>query len=566
MDFDQSGNLYIADQQNNRVRIINTMGIISTIAGNGINGFSGDGGPATAAELNAPNGINFDQAGNLYIADTYNSVIRKINTLGIITTVVGNDTAGSNGDGGPATAAEIEDPVDVIFDAAGNMYINENGTTSNKIRMINTSGIISTFAGKGGTGYIGDGGPATAARLDNPYGISFDVVGNLYIADSKNNCIRKVNTNGIISTVVGNTTTTYSGDGGQASSAGLNAPTGVTFDANGNMYVVDYMNNRIRMVCNAPDTISGLITEPNSNPVNAGKVYVFRQQPTHAGLLDTAGFAAINANGSYTFPNVPYGNYFIEAVAAATYTNAISTYYSNKTNNYRWDSAVFINHQACKNSHYTGYNITVIETPAQTGTGIISGNVSGLAGYGHRLVNGNNSVMGTPVRGIDVKLGKNPAGGCANRTTTDVNGNYTFTNVDIGSYFVLVDIPNFIDTIANVSISAGNPNSPNNNYCVDSVKIHLCAAQTTGINELKGIGNGLKVYPNPGTGSFTIELSNYDQAILEVYNTTGQRVLTQNLQASLSLLNLTNFAAGMYQVRVLKNNTLVYQTKLSKID
>ena len=94
----------------------------------------------------------------------------------------------------------------------------------------------------------------------------------------------------------------------------------------------------------------------------------------------------------------------------------------------------------------------------------------------------------------------------------------------------------------------------------------MCAAQTTGINELKGIGNGLKVYPNPGTGSFTIELSNYDQAILEVYNTTGQRVLTQNLQASLSLLNLTNFAAGMYQVRVLKNNTLVYQTKLSKID
>ena len=544
LTFDALGNLYVSDY--NRVRKINSLGIISTIAGGAV-GFSGDGGQATSAALNTPWGITFDATGNLYIADWVNQRIRQVNTLGIITTFAGSGATGISsgsysGDGGQATAATLNSPQGIAFDATGNLYIADGG--NNRIRMVNTLGVISTFAGNGTGGPFGNGGQATAAELQGPQGVAFDASGNLYIADYSNNRIQKVNTSGIVNTCAGNWGASYSGDGGLATTASLNGPEGITVDAAGNIYIADRINNRIRFVCTSPDTVSGLITEPNSNPINSGKVYVFRQQPTHAGLLDTAGFAAINANGNYTFPTLPYGNYFIEAKAAATYTNAIGTYYSNKTNNYRWDSAMFISHQACKNSHYTGYNITVIETPTQTGTGIISGNVSGLASYGHRLANGNNSVMGTPVRGIVVKLGKNPAGGCANRTTTDVNGNYIFTNVDIGSYFVFVDIPNFIDTIANVSISSTNPSSTNNNYCVDSVKVHFCKA-ATGIEELQAVKNELKIYPNPTTGNITIQ-SAVELGTIYIYNALGETVWHTSSKNNTEQIELGKLPTGIY--------------------
>ena len=250
---DAAGNMYIADDQNNRIRKINTAGIITTIAGNGTGGYSGDGGQATAAELYDPTGLCFDTAGNLYIAEYGNSRIRMINTNEIISTVAGDGAFGFSGDGGQATNAECNSPEGVAFDTHGNLYIAD--FYNNCIRMVNTAGIISTVAGTGTAGYSGDGGQATGATLYRPAEIAFDTNGNMYIADEYNNRIRKVNTAGIISTIVGTGIGGYNGDGIQATTAELYYPSGLCLDAAGNLYIADSENNRIRMV-----TIAGIIS------------------------------------------------------------------------------------------------------------------------------------------------------------------------------------------------------------------------------------------------------------------------------------------------------------------
>ncbi|HTB30793.1 MAG TPA: hypothetical protein VK808_02135, partial [Bacteroidia bacterium] len=239
---DNSGNIWIADVYNNCIRYVNVARTITTVAGNGVRGYSGDGGPATAAELAEPWGVAQNGSGTLYIADYSNNRIREVNSSGIISTVAGNGVYGYTGDGGPATAAEVGEPIAVAFDPFGNYYI-----VDNTIRKV-TGNIISTVAGANVFGYSGDGGPATAAELNDPTGIAADASGNYYIADYHNNRIRKVNISGIISTIAGNGVAGYSGDGGPATAAELNLPWSVTLDASGNIYIADMYNACIREV------------------------------------------------------------------------------------------------------------------------------------------------------------------------------------------------------------------------------------------------------------------------------------------------------------------------------
>ena len=194
------------------------------------------------------------------VADFGDQRIRKVNTAGIITTIAGTGAAGFSGDGGQATAAQLRGPTQVIVDVVGNIFILD--TDNNRIRKVNTSGIITTVAGIGWTGggchcgYSGDGGQATNAELNYPYGMTFDATGNIYVADLSNYCIRMINTSGIISTIVGDTTAGFSGDGGQASAARLNWPRGVALDASGNLYIADETNNRVRKVANVATGVS----------------------------------------------------------------------------------------------------------------------------------------------------------------------------------------------------------------------------------------------------------------------------------------------------------------------
>ena len=247
---DGSGDLYIADTGNNRVReVVAATGKILTVAGTGSAGYNGDAIAATAAELNAPESVAVDTSGNLFVADSANNRIREVNAAtGIITTVAGTGTAGYNGDTIVAATAELNDPVSIALDSAGDLYIGD--WFNNRVRKVNTSGVITTVAGNGTAGYTGDGGAATGAELDGPGGIAVDSQGDLFIGDVYNNRIRMVNTAGIIRTVVGNGAAGYSGDGGAALSAEIYHASAGVFDGSGNLYIVDLANNRVREVQN----------------------------------------------------------------------------------------------------------------------------------------------------------------------------------------------------------------------------------------------------------------------------------------------------------------------------
>ena len=254
---DGSGNIYITDYGNNVVRKVTAAtGIISTVAGNGIGGYSGDGAAATSARLNGPEVLAVDASGNLFINDANNSCIRKVTiATGIITTIAGTGGAGYNGDGIAATAAQLNYPQGVGIDASGNIYIADQ--SNYRIRKVNAAtGLISTIAGTGAGGYSGDGGAATAATLNQPAAVDVDVSGNVYIADYGNNVIRKVTVaTGIITTVAG-TSGGYSGDGGAATSAQLNQPYGINVYGSGDMLIADYANNVIRRVLASTGIIS----------------------------------------------------------------------------------------------------------------------------------------------------------------------------------------------------------------------------------------------------------------------------------------------------------------------
>jgi trimeric autotransporter adhesin len=236
VNFDASGNMIFSDQQNNVIRSVNSSGIISTVIGDNTATALGDGGPASAAGLNAPAGIAVDASGNIYICDYNNSLIRKVtHATNIISSIAGNGTAGYSGDGAAANAAAIGTPAGITLDAAGNIYFSDH--SNNVVRKITiATGIISTVAG-GGT-IVADGGPATACALSQPQALLVDAAGNIYIADYGNNEVRKVDhTTGIISAFAGNGSTTATTDGVVATSTAVAAPRGLTYDSKGNMYI-----------------------------------------------------------------------------------------------------------------------------------------------------------------------------------------------------------------------------------------------------------------------------------------------------------------------------------------
>lgn len=312
--FDASGNLYIADSNNNRIRRVDANGNIRTIAGNGSESARGDGGPALAAGVDFPIGLAFDAQGNLYESQYYEHKVRKITPAGIITTVAGNGSAGYSGDGGPATAASLNNPFGIAVDSAGNLYIAD--LNNGRVRRVSPDGTITTVAGTGDFDNYGNGGPATQAAIAAPSGVAVDARGDLYIADAGSDQIRKVTPDGVISLLAGSGDHGFSGDGGPAVNASLAEPTGIAVDTGGNVFFTDVVNLRVRVI--APN---GIITTFAGNGIGR-----------FAGDGDAALRAAFDFPGKVTFDSL--GNLYISdtfnyRVRKVTPSGAISTVAGN---------------------------------------------------------------------------------------------------------------------------------------------------------------------------------------------------------------------------------------------
>ncbi len=243
---DAAGNLYVADTANHRIRRVSPAGVITTIAGTGAGGFSGDGGPAAAAQLFSPTGVAVDGSGNVYIGDTFNNRVRRIAPDGTISTIAGTGTGGYTPDGVPATSVDLNGPTAVAVDAAGDLYVVEH--EGGRVRKILPSGTITTVAGLEFDGFNGDGIPGVAAQLDSPSGVAVDAAGNVYIADSDNNRVRKVGGDGTITTIAGTGGYGFNGNAIPATSAQLNTPSGLAVDGSGNVYVADRYNDQVRKI------------------------------------------------------------------------------------------------------------------------------------------------------------------------------------------------------------------------------------------------------------------------------------------------------------------------------
>ena len=285
---DSAGNVFIADSNNNRIRKVGTDGLITTVAGDGAPTYGGNGVAATNAALRGANGVAVDSAGNLFIADTSNNRIRKVDANGIITTLAGNGAYAFGGDDGPATNASFRAPQGVAVDGIGNVFIADYG--NQRIRKVDTNGIITTIAGKSGSGFSGDGGAATNASLNFPRGVAVDGAGNVFIADLGNERIRKVDIYGTITTIAGNGSSFYSGDGGMATNAAID-PYGVSADDYGDILVVDHNNNRVRRI--DPYGIITTVAGTNANGYNGDGIVA-----TNASLSVPTGLA-VDSYGRY---------------------------------------------------------------------------------------------------------------------------------------------------------------------------------------------------------------------------------------------------------------------------
>ena len=264
---DQTGRLYIASWGINtdRVLIVEPSGFIQRVVGTGVRGFSGDNGPANEAQLDRPNALAVDADGNLYISDSGNNRVRRVDPTGNITTYAGNGNDSYLGDGGLATQASFYTPRGLALDAEGNLYISESDAAGNhsRVRKVSPNGIITTVAGGSGSGFSGDGGLAILAELFLPQGLAVDAHDNLYIADFRNHRIRKVSRSGYITTIAGSDTFGFSGDGGPATDASLSFPSAVAVDPDGNVLIADRSNNRIRKVVDIPGIFIQSVMPPS---------------------------------------------------------------------------------------------------------------------------------------------------------------------------------------------------------------------------------------------------------------------------------------------------------------
>jgi hypothetical protein len=623
---DASGNVYIADYGNHKIRKVNSSGIISTFAGNGTAGYSGDGGSATSAKLNSPMGVTVDASGNVYIADGGNNVIRKINTSGIISTIAGNGTAGFAGDGGSATSAKLYSPRSVAIDASGNIYIADY--QNYVIRKVNTSGVISTFAGNHIAGETGDGGAATSAKVYLTTGVAVDASGNVYISEGDaiignpgGNRIRKVNTSGTISTFAGTGSSGFSGDGGAATSAKINWPQNIAITNNGNLLIADYNNDRVREITiNCPANAGPNVNDYKSpgdgticagvqigtNPLISGLTYAWSPttalsctncaQPTcsttatQTYTLSVSGSGCTTATSTVTVtPLTPTISATISSTSAVPGSNitATATYSSNFTPTYTYWSLT-----QCTSGGVPiagGYTTT-----SGYFGGVASGTTytfSGTSGwpcdsYYIPWYSTGNSCVGPWVTGSLLHIITSANAG-SNQTDVE-NCHYVWPGMQIGT----PSVPNMVyawsPTVALSCTNCAQPTSTwtntssceiytisvNYSACPTATStVQVCAQAYTGAPcdgpapraatlDANNQINNFNVFPNPSSNKVTVSL--YDNAeYIRVIDLTGKIIFeVKNVNATEFVLDVSKYSRGIYFVLAKIGNKLERQKLL----
>ncbi len=530
--FDTSGNLYFPDYSNSRIRKINAAGIITTVVGTGSPGFSGDGGPATAARLAYASFVTF-RNGEMFIADYYNHRIRKVNTSGIISTIAGSGSGGFGGDGGPATSARLYYPTSIGFDRYNNMYIVDEA--NDRVRKVTTSGIISTLAGGGSS--LASGIPATSSSLNRPGGITIDTSGNIYIADVDHARICKVDIYGILTKYAGTGTAGYGGDGAAATAADLNHPLRLAMDSAGALYVGDQQNNRARVISS-----TGIITTIAGNGT--------------AGFSGDGGAAtAAKLWGAQGVCKDKYGNIYI-ADADNKRIRKISTCILN-VRSVNGSTVLCIGDSTGLSDTTLGgvwsssapgiamVNSSGIVTGLSAGTVTISYTVTNSCGSGYAI----HTITVTPapnagtITGIDTicagtgtTLADSAAGG------TWLSSNNAIATVDLATGSVSGLIAGLTTVYYVVTNSCGSDTARH--------LLHVRDAGTcpTGVGNIRQIITNFQIAPNPNKGSFVINLASplTEELILVITNILGQKVKELIIRTNVETAVKLDAPAGIY--------------------
>lgn len=540
--FSSTGVMYISDYGNHRIRRVSTGGIISTIAGTGTGGYSGDGGAATAAQIQFPTGINIDPSGNIYFAEQGNNVIRKITiATGIISTVAGNGTAGYSGDGGDATAAKLNQPKDVVVDASGNLYIAD--FLNHCIRKVNTSGIITTIAGTSGAAFTGDGGPATSANLNNPISVWVETDGSIIFSDNGNARIRRISTSGIISTIAGTGTFGYSGDGGHPTAANLR-PGAVTTDVSGNIYIADGSNHRLRKITPPPVTIAGSATVCIGNTVTlSGSVSggTWSSSSTSVGTVDATGIVTGVTVGTTTISYVAASGTATQVVTVnalpGTITGTASACVSGSTTLSNTSSGGTWSSSASGTAGIDGAGVV---TGVAAGTAVITYTLAGCTATTIYTVNATPSaISGTTTVCIaaTTALSSATAGGSWSSSSPSVAG---------------VDAAGLV-----TGVTAGTTNVsytlPTGCHTSNVITVVACAVS---IDDVSMAPTDFKVFPNPAFGSFNIQLPNANEEItITLSDVTGKEIgITAISNSNIVRCIIPNLTSGNYYLKVTAGN------------
>jgi sugar lactone lactonase YvrE len=568
---DAAGNVVIADGISYRIRKVNSAGIILPYAGAGTGGYGGDHGPAAAASLYWPNGMTWDPAGNLVFADAGNCVVRKIDAAGIITTIVGGYAAGTGaytGDGGAALSARLDHPYDVDYDAAGNLYIAD--ANNHVIRKVTPAGVISTVAGTGmGHGtttglFSGDGLPAVTASLNWPTGVRVDGIGNIFIADHGNNRIRKVNTSGIMSTYAGNGVWGYgTGDGGPATAAVITEANSLVIDKDGNLYVTDFSNGAIRKIW----AVLHLSSSAGGDTVCSGNMITFHAEVSSAGFHIGYQWKRNGINTGVDSSNYSTGTLSTGDVITCNLYNTVSgdTIVSSDTMNmfvYSTPSAGTITGSttlcagatiALSDAAGGGVWSSSSASAGVTGAGVVSGVSAGSSVISYTVADAHCPATAT----LAITVNPLPVAGTITGGTDTVCFGRTvnFTDISPGGVWSLFD--GILATVSGGTVTAlaAGEGADTVYYTVTNgcgtarashrIAIMNCAE---GVGDIYNTENNFSVYPNPGSGRFNVMLRSANDGPVQIVVTNvlgtlqGVYSTTTNKTAEIKL----DVPAGVY--------------------